>query len=226
MTHAALAKAMGVPKSSLTLLVRTLADEGYLVADGRAWRTGPALSRLAAPKPGPNLAALARPVVRRLSDEAEESAGFVVLEGTMGRVLASTVARHPLTYAYRVGQLLPLHATSWGKVLLAAMSKIELEDYLAQAARERFTVHTITDADALRAAVMQIGPDGLGRSRQERHLGIIGFARLVRSGDGTAVGAINVALPSVRCSVATEARIVAAFHRAAASLAIQLVDGA
>ncbi|EHL96329.1 transcriptional regulator, IclR family protein [Acetobacteraceae bacterium AT-5844] len=226
MTHAALAKAMEMPKSSLTLLLRTLAEEGYLVADGRAWRTGPALSNLAAPKPGLDLAALARPVVRRLSDEAEESAGFVVLEGTVGRVLASAVARHPLTYAYRVGQRLPLHATSWGKVLLAAMPEAELEDYLARTSREHFTPHTITDAASLRAEIERTGPDGLGRSREERHLGIIGLARLARDGSGAAVGAFNVALPSVRFSDVAEARIVAALDRATASLAAQLVGRA
>lgn len=226
MTHSALAKTMEVPKSSLTLLLRTLAEEGYLVAEGRAWRTGPSLAKLAMAPPGPDLAALARPVVRRLSDEADESAGFVVLEGLAGRVLASAVARHPLTYAYRVGQRLPLHATSWGKVLLAAMPEAELEDYLARTSRERFTLHTITDAVALRAEVERTGPDGFGRSQEERHLGIIGLARLVRDGSGNAVGAFNVALPSARFSEAAEARIVAALDRAVASLAAQFAGRA
>jgi DNA-binding IclR family transcriptional regulator len=222
MTHTALAAALGMPKSSLTLLIRTLAEEGYVLADGRVWRPGPALANLASPAAGKDLSALVRPVVRRLSDEAEESAGFVVPEGSVGRVLVSAVARHPLTYGYRVGQRLPLHATSWGKALLAAMPDAALDTYLAETPREAFTPYTITEASALRAEVERVRRERLARSLEERHLGIIGLARVVRDGNGTAIGALNVALPSARFSQAAEERITGALARAVTGMAARL----
>jgi len=141
-------------------------------------------------------------------------------------LLASWPGLESRSYAYRVGQRLPLHATSWGKVLLAAMPETELEDYLARAPRERFTPYTITDGTAVLQEVERTRPDGLGRSQEERHLGIIGLARLVRDSSGAAVGALNVALPSARFSEVTEERIVKALDHAVACLAAQLAGRA
>ncbi|MFC7738679.1 IclR family transcriptional regulator [Roseomonas sp. GCM10028921] len=218
MTHAELAAALDVPKSSLTLLLRTLAERDYVAAEGRGWRTGPAVVALSAPPaPGPDLARLARPIVRHLSEAVDESAGFVVPEGAAGRVLLAVNAHHPLTYAYRMGQFLPLHATSSGKAILAALAPEQATALLDGLDYSAFTPQTVTDAKALQAQIGAVRQTGLAKSIEERHPGIIGMARAVTAGGGV-LGAFNVALPAVRFSKEAEERIATALSRAAEAL--------
>lgn len=224
MTHAELAVALGMPKSSLTLLLRTLADRRYLAPapDGRGWRIGPAVAALGgAARRRIDLADLARPVVSRLSAAADESAGFVVREGDSGRVLVAANAEHPLTYAHRTGQLLPLHATSSGKAMLAALPEAEREAFLATAELAAFTPDTVTSPEALRAQLEEVRATGTAHSFEERHRGIVGMAKAVLGHDGGLLGAVNVALPSARFTEAARLRIRAALDHAAKSLAIQ-----
>lgn len=218
MTHGELTGALGVPKSSLTLLLRTLAERDYVIAEGRGWRTGPAVAALSAPPtPAFELARVAQPILRRLSEAVDESAGFVVPEGGSGRVLLSVNARHPLTYAYRTGQLLPLHATSSGKAILAALPPERRAAILGEMEYPAFTPRTITDAAALDVELETLGRTGLAYSFEERHLGIIGMARAATVG-ARVLGAFNVALPSVRFSKDAEERIAAELAYATATL--------
>ncbi|MGG5810084.1 IclR family transcriptional regulator [Falsiroseomonas sp. CW058] len=218
MTHAELAATLGVPKSSLTLLLRTLAERDYVIAEGRGWRTGPAVAALAAPPtPAFDLARVVQQILRRLSEAVDESAGFVVPEGAAGRVLLSVNARHPLTYAYRTGQLLPLHATSSGKAILAALPPARRAAILGGMQYPAFTPRTITDPVALDTQLRTLGRTGLAYSFEERHLGIIGMARAATIG-ARLLGAFNVALPSARFSKEAEERIAAALAHATTTL--------
>lgn len=219
-----IASALGIPLSSLTYLLQSLAARGYLVRDGRRYLPGPGLARLRGTGMVPGLAARATAAVRRIAAELEETTGFFVRRGGEAEALASAVADRPLRYTIAAGQKVPLHAVSAGKALLAALDDDALDRWLAETDRRRHTPATLVDGDALRAEIARIRAEGFARSRGEHTLGIVGIARAVTVA-GRTVGAFSVAVPEPRFNAALEGRIKALLTAAADDLARQLTPG-
>src|SRR5918997_564796 len=68
-----IAVALGIPVSSLSYLLGTLVDRGYLARDGRRYSAGPGLERLQARPGGFSLAERAAPLVRTLRVQLNET---------------------------------------------------------------------------------------------------------------------------------------------------------
>jgi DNA-binding IclR family transcriptional regulator len=89
-----------------------------------------------------------------------------------------------------VGALLPLHASSLGKVLLAfGATPI---GPLLEAAPEAYTRHTLVHPDDLHRALGEIRELGWGAEVQEMSMGEAGIAAPIRGQGGLVVGAIGV----------------------------------
>ncbi|MGG5820096.1 IclR family transcriptional regulator [Falsiroseomonas sp. HW251] len=224
LSHAQIGSALGIPKSSLTGLLRTLAARGYVETEAGGHRLGPRVGDLlAGARRRAGAAEAAGPIVARLSAEVGESAGFSVPEGDGARLVAATNARHPLVFVFHVGTRLPLFATSSGKAILAHLPEAELADYLARETWQPLTPRTVRSEKALRKQLAETRRDGLALSFEERHPGIVGIAAPVLDGEGRPLGAVNVALPTARFDAAARTRVGAALRRAAEALARRLV---
>jgi IclR family acetate operon transcriptional repressor len=73
-----IAVALGIPVSSLSYLLGTLVERGYLTRDGRRYLAGPGLERLQTHSHGFTLAERAAPLVRTLRVQLNETASFWV----------------------------------------------------------------------------------------------------------------------------------------------------
>ena len=118
---------LGIPVSSLSYLLSTLVERGYLERDRREYRLGPAIARFHPPEAEPSLAERVGPIVRALTRELNETAGFFVLRDFELEAVASEIGLHALRYSLEVGQRAPLHALAAGKAILASMSEAQLE---------------------------------------------------------------------------------------------------
>ena len=95
-----------------------------------------------------------------------------------------------------VGALLPLHASSLGKVLLAyGVTPVEA---LIAAGPEAYTRHTLVHPEALSRALGEIRDLGWGAEVQEMSMGEAGIAAPIRGQGGLVVGAIGVSGPVER----------------------------
>ncbi|MEV8311696.1 IclR family transcriptional regulator [Streptomyces flavidovirens] len=95
-----------------------------------------------------------------------------------------------------VGALLPLHASSLGKVLLAfgtAPLKSALDVGL-----EAYTRHTLVDPEELARALADVRENGWASEVQEMSMGDAGVAAPIRGHGGLSVGAIGVSGPVER----------------------------
>ena len=146
-----IAAALLIPVSSLSYLLGTLVERGYLARDGRRYLPGPGLERLQMRDPAFSLAERVAPLVRVLRAQLDETASFFVREEWSVKALVTETSEKALRYAVQVGTSAPLHALSAGKAILAALPEEEFERYLAETRREAFTVMTITSAAGLRA---------------------------------------------------------------------------
>src|SRR5262247_1057439 len=75
---AEIAASLAIPVSSLSYLLGTLVERGYLVRSGRLHSPGPALSRLNPNEAGARLADRVYPVVRSVSLQLNETVSFFV----------------------------------------------------------------------------------------------------------------------------------------------------
>ena len=192
-----IAVALGIPVSSLSYLLATLVERGYLAREGRRYSAGPGLERLQARSGGLALAERAAPLVRALRVQLNETASFFIRSEWDVEVIVTETGEHSLRYSLETGQRLPMHALASGKALLAALPDDELDRYFAESVRERFTPATITTEKALRAEIERIRRTGIATIEEEYSLGIRGIGRVVTIG-GEAVGALSVAIPSAR----------------------------
>jgi len=202
-----IAAALGIPVSSLSYLLVTLTERGYLTREGRRYSAGPGLERLQAHSPAFTLAEKVAPLVRTLRIQLNETTSFFVRRDWHVEALVTEPSEHALRYAVRTGADAPLHGFSAGKALLAAMPDDELDRYFAETDRQVFTDTTITSEAAMRADIARIRLSGIARTDQEHTPGIIGLGRAARIGDDV-VGAFSVAIPTVRFDAASERRAI------------------
>ncbi|MER7576957.1 IclR family transcriptional regulator [Streptomyces sp. NPDC126514] len=95
-----------------------------------------------------------------------------------------------------VGALLPLHASSLGKVLLAFGTAPVAP--LLETEPEAYTRHTLVRRDDLNRALAEIRDLGWGAEVQELTMGEAGIAAPIRGQGGLVVGAIGVSGPVER----------------------------
>jgi IclR family acetate operon transcriptional repressor len=213
-----IATVLNIPISSLSYLLGTLVERGYLARNGRLHSPGPALTRLATPSTMASLADRVGPRVRAISAQLNETAAFFVRHGHEMEAIASEVSAQPLRYNVEVGRPLPLHAFAAGKAILATLGEAELDDYFAHADLTPYTPQTQTDRDRLRAELRAIGKRGIARTAEEYTPGIVGLGRAVLSADDRLIGAISVAIPVARANPALEERAAVLLARAAEAL--------
>src|SRR5436190_13047382 len=212
-----IAIALGIPVSSLSYLLGTLVERGYLARDGRRYSAGPGLQRLQARPGGFTLAERAAPLVRTLRVQLNETTSFFVRTGWEVEAIVTETSDQALRYAVQTGSRLPMHALASGKALLAALPDDELDRYFSGAERGRFTPSTVTAEKALRREIEQIRQTGFAVTDEEFSLGIRGIGRIVTVG-GEAVGALSVAVPKARFDETTQARITHLLERTASLL--------
>jgi len=197
-TFSQLLAGLGIPRSSLFHLLNNLLARGYLAQEGASgYRLGPRIRQLAERVAGPSLAIRVQPLLSRLSDAVNETAGFYVPDGDMIETVGSVVSTQALTYTMSVGERAPLYALSGGKILLAQLTPDELEAYLARVVFEAITPGTLRSAAALRDQVAAARAEGFAYSREEFTPGITGIATTVAH-EGRVFGALNLAVPTAR----------------------------
>ncbi len=213
-----IALALGIPTSSLSYLLNTLVESGYLVRSGRYYAPGARFARLQPGIERHNLADRVKPLLRSLRRQLDETASYFVRRDFVMETLATDVSNQTLRYAMEVGSMVPLHAVAAGKALLATLDEGELSDYLRQSERKKYTSRTITGAKQLRAEVAKIRNEGIALTREEYTPGIMGFGFAVVAADGKTLGAFGVAIPAVRLNPALEARTIEGLRSIGAAL--------
>jgi IclR family pca regulon transcriptional regulator len=105
-----------------------------------------------------------------------------------------------MAYGLHLGARLPLHATSTGRVLLAAQTKTALNAWLKGRTLPRLTGHTVTDPKVLRSRIAQAQTDDFAISCEEHELGVSAMSVPLRNAQGKTVAALNVVLSAAQLS--------------------------
>lgn len=219
----AIASDLGIPVSSLSYLLATLVDREYLRRDGRRYLPGPGLRRLQRIDDAPTLVDRARPLIRALRLQLNETSSLFRRCAWECEAIVTETAEQTLQYSIPVGRRTPLHCTAGGKALLASLPAEELHRYFMENTLTRFTPDTICDREALLADLERVRERGFAKSTDEYVPGISAIAVAVHE-DGVAIGAVSVAVPTSRFSANVEAAVVVSTRRTADLLEQSHVD--
>lgn len=199
-----LTRELGIPKSSLHGILRTMVRRGWVETDETGTRFGLGVRAVqvgASYVDGDDAVARFAGVLDTLAATFGETVHYGRLSGADVTYLAKRESVHPLRLYSAIGRKLPAHATALGKALLARHG-----DGSLTAPLPALTPNTITDRAALEAELAVIQARGWAADREENTLGITCFAVCVPHGHD----AISVSVPTARLDAGLEARLVAA----------------
>lgn len=221
LSHTAIAEALGIPKSSLTQLLKTATRRGYVDygPGDKHYRLGGRFGTMAGQASLiQDLIAQAGEVLEEITAVTRESCALNILKDDAAEVVAAVNSPQRLVSHMRLGDLAPLYATSGGKIILAHLPEHDLKAYLGRVKLRASTPNTISTVGQLRSQLKQIRQEGVARSIEEYTPGIIGLATAVMSRQGAPLAAINVAMPAVRHTESAEALVISALRKAASKL--------
>nr|WP_092782163.1 IclR family transcriptional regulator [Jannaschia pohangensis] len=183
------------PKATLYRLLQTLAKQGMLAYDDDrgTYAPGMRLVRMAhAAWAQSSLAPIARPHLDELSRAVGETVHLAQLDGGQVLYVDKRNAVRPLPMFSEAGKVGPAYCTGVGKAMLAHLDEAACDKALARQSWHRFTPHTVTTPEAMRAELETIRAQGHAYDREEHEPGIHCIAMPVLSATGRMLGAVSV----------------------------------
>ena len=192
-----IAQRVGLPRSTVQRIVRSLAIEGLLAAGStaRGIRLGPGIHALAAASRF-DMVEFAHPYLKALSARLGETVDLAVLRSDHMVFIDQIAGSHRLRAVSAVGEKFPLHCTANGKAALAMLGDAAIREVCA-GKLEAHTPATIRSMARLRKEIGRVRTGGLAFDLQEHSPGICAVGAAVRDRTG-AVHAVSVPMPSVR----------------------------
>jgi IclR family pca regulon transcriptional regulator len=197
------ARATGLTRAATRRFLLTLVKLGYVRNDGREFSLRPRVLELGyAYLSGLGMPEVAAPHLEELVAKVRESSSISVLDGDHIVYVARVPTKRIMTVSISVGTRFPAYATSMGRVLLAGMSRDDLERYLAEADLAPITARTVTDPDRLREIVGDVARQGYAIVDQELEEGLRAIAAPIHGAGGAVTAAINLSAHASRVSMA------------------------
>lgn len=196
--HSQAARALGINRTTLLRLLRTLEAEGFIerVAGTDNFELGNGLIELAGQKISSlDVTQVANPILAELAAGIGLSCHLGVLDGReVLYVLRATPNVH-LVSNVRIGTRLPAHASTMGRAILAFMSEGEVTGLFNGKSLFAVTDKTATTMKALRRQLDETRVSGIADSRSNFEIGIDSVAAPVFDHSGRVAAAINASGP-------------------------------
>ncbi len=201
LTLSDVARRTGLTRAAARRFLMTLADLGYVRADGRMFTLSPRVLELGyAYVSSLTLPEVAAPHLERLVAEIHESSSVSVLDGEDIVYVARVPTTRIMRVTISVGTRFPAYATSMGRVLLAGLPEAELDALLERITLRPLTRSTVTSEPALRSVLARVRAQGWALVDQELEEGLRSIAAPIRDRDGRVVAAANVSAHASRTS--------------------------
>ena len=197
------AQQVGLSPSTAHRLLTTLEQERYVHFDAerRIWSVGmQAFMAGNAFLKTRSLVGLARPHMRRLMEESEETVNLAVEDQFAAVYLAQVECRQMMRAFARPGGRVPLHCSSVGKALLSALPDATLSKIFHRKGLPRLTVKTIHTTSALREDLARSRERGYALDDEEHAVGLRCIAAVIFDEGADPVAAVSVSGPMARIS--------------------------
>lgn len=216
-----LAQRAGIAPSTAHRILSTLKASGFVHCDDahgvyligvQAFRIGSAFLR------NRKLADAGRPVMRRLMEESGETANMGIEDDGYVVFVSQAESHQSVRAFHRPGSRSPLHASSIGKAIMAALSDEAATERLHRSGMPKFTPSTIVDPQALLADLARVRKRGWAIDDEERAPGLRCVGAAIYNEHSEVVGAISVSGPVVRMTQERLGELGPMVKRAAADI--------
>jgi len=216
------AERAGLTRAAARRHLLTLAHLGYLDTDGSYfWLSAKVLRFSGSYLASARLPRAVQPTLNRLAAQTQESFSVAVLDGDAVVIVARSVTLAPaagwadwdtslggparqlprtrlVAHGLHLGARLPAHATSTGRILLAALPRPALQAWLKGRLLPRLTPHTLVEHKALKSLLDTVRRQDHCLASEEHELGVHALAVPLRDMSGRTVAALNAVLSPQR----------------------------
>ena len=200
-TNTELAREVGLSKSTVTRLLRSLEKPGFLQRDEKTgeYRLTHKLFRIGSIYISQiSLHSEAMPLLSKLASACKETIHLAVLSEFEVFYLDKIESSQPIAMMSRVGDRAPAHCTGLGKVLLAYLDEDDLDRFFRSVRLKRYTANTITEPNELRCHLGRIRERGYAIDDAEHGAEVKCVAAPVRDKRGKVSAAISISGPVFR----------------------------
>lgn len=196
-----IARALDIPKSTVSGLVHTLEINGFLEqdTDNRKYRLGLKLVELGGVLLNQlDLRKVAHPHLEELRDWCNEGVNLAILnEGEVvyvERLFGSTM----LGMRSEIGKREPVYSTALGKAILSCWNEQEVRNYLHHQDLAPITPYTITNIDTFIGELQRTRQRGFALDDQENELGGRCVAASIVDNRNLPIAAVSISAPIQR----------------------------
>ena len=198
-TLSEVARLAGTTRATARRILLTLERLGHVRSDGRRFSLTPRVLALGwSYLSSLNLWEIAQPLMEDLVEETGESCSAATLDLPDVVYVARVPTRRIMSITLGVGTRLPAHATSMGRVLLAALDPTSSTPSSARRRSSRSPTARSARAAALRPAIDEVRAQGWALVDQELELGLRSVAAPIQDGERRTVAALNVSAAASR----------------------------
>jgi IclR family KDG regulon transcriptional repressor len=202
-----LSRKLALPKSTVSRLVRTLANEGFVTPVTGGYRLALKLHELGAlVVSGVELREVAHSKLVQLRNATGETVHLAVLDGTEVVYLDRIESPNTLHLFTRIGMRMPAHCTSSGKAMLAFSPPTALDAVVAKGLAQ-LTPRSLSTRASLERALEVVRANGWAASVDESEPGLNSLAAPIFDYTSHVIAAISIAGPRERLSATTMVRI-------------------
>lgn len=197
------AERTGMTRAAARRHLLTLEYLGYLESDGHYFYLTPKILKFSGSYlGGAHLPKISQPLLNLLTNQTSLIFSVMVLDGYEAITIARSAAHQQTDrvnpYGLHLGNRLPAHATSAGKILLAYLDDQEQCEWLNQYPLQRLTKYTHTNNETFLALLHEIREQGWCYSCEEHELGVHALAVPIYGQQLKVVAALNIVSPTMR----------------------------
>lgn len=193
-----LADHLGMPKSTVHNYLSTLEQEEYIQKEGANYQVGIKFLDIgASARRRLPIYEVAKPEVNQLAEETGELVNLLVEDHGKGVYVHQARGEQAVRVDSSVGARVDLHATAFGKAILAHLPDSRVEEIVERHGLPRRTERTVGTRGELKAALDEIRERGYGVDDQERLEGLRCVAAPILT-DGDVLGAVSLSGPGNR----------------------------
>lgn len=194
-----LAETIGVHKSTVLRLLRTLESHRFVQRDGvRYYRLGTALFALAHRSlEDRDVRRSVEPALRELNAQTGHTVHLASYEDGEVVYIDKFESRHQVRMYSRIGKRAALHCTAVAKVLVAAFPEVRRQEIAASIEYEKKTENTILTPEAYLAELVSVATRGYAVDNSEHEDFIHCVAAPIRGARGDVVAAMSLSVPKV-----------------------------
>lgn len=199
------AEKTGLTRAAARRHLMTLEYLGYLEFDGHYYYLTPKVLKFSgAYLSGAQLPKIAQPLLNLLTQQTSLIYSVMVLDGYEAITIARSTTHQQNDrvnpYGLHLGNRLPAHATSAGKILLSHFTSQAQREWLEKYPLRALTKYTYTDDERFIGLLAQVRDDEYCYSAEEHELGVHALAVPIYNHRTDVVAALNIVSPTGKTS--------------------------